>query len=541
MLVPAVASAKRKTGAEKEAPMSAPQNVVPQTQINLADFGALARAYTAPMGDRRIIVAVNYIRNLSGILEELPSDLSDYVVNAICKIGPQFGAYREYEGPVVPGMFVPPVPAPADRPLASLRISGMLAAAADVEKHDSKRRVDVMGGKGKGEFNGGLSRNRTQTVKSLTVTFTLEGPDHVTIASASYRVLVQKDEGGSSFSFYVAGNGIGLDSAQMRTHSLADAIQDASSAAVINLLGNALLVPYYRCGSIFAVDSNLDKRVRDTLARLTRADLEQNLKTFMIVDGFAMSGGIGLSEHDRAVLELEMRHRNFIPANDQLSMLQFAFSLWKNLDYVNGAKRVEGMLAEIKRQQDEAAIRVASEAALKKQEQANREQEQAAAKQQEQARREQEQAAVKAAVDAAARKQDVLRRERADAARKEAEMAAKLKQQPKPAQAFCRIAGVPATGSSKTAELTLVATVQTRVTAVPKARVVVHGPSRPGQTPQTKLRTRTEPPRTGERAASAKVSGRALTSGHSAAAQLAARVRPTTSKPAKRLALSAFR
>ena len=71
-VVPGNASAK-KADASKEAPMSDPQYVVPATQINLADFGALVRAYTAPMGDRRIIVAVNYIRNLSGILEELPT------------------------------------------------------------------------------------------------------------------------------------------------------------------------------------------------------------------------------------------------------------------------------------------------------------------------------------------------------------------------------------------------------------------------------------------------------------------------------------
>ena len=55
-LVPAVASAKRKADGAKEAPMSAPQYVVPQTQINLADFGSLVRAYTASMGDRRIVV-----------------------------------------------------------------------------------------------------------------------------------------------------------------------------------------------------------------------------------------------------------------------------------------------------------------------------------------------------------------------------------------------------------------------------------------------------------------------------------------------------
>ena len=537
-LCPAVASAKRKDAGDKAASMSAPQYVVPPTQVNLADFGALVRAYTASMGDRRIIVAVNHIRNLSGILEELPSDLSDYVVNAICKMGPQFGAYREYEGPLVPGLLVPPVPAPAERPQAPLRISGMLAAAADVEKHDSRRRADVMGGNGKGEFNGSLSRNRTQTIKSLTVTFTLEGPDHVSIASASYRVLVEKDEAEHSFSFYVAGNGIGLDSAQMRTHSLADAIQDASDAAVIHLLGNALLVPYYRCGSIFAVDSNLDKRVRDTLARLTRADLEQNIKTFMIVDGYTMSGGNGLTDHDRAVLELEMRHRSFIPANDQPSMLEFAFSLWKGLDYINGAKRVEGLLAEIKRQQGEAALRAAAEAAFQKQEQAKREQEQAAAKQQEQAKREQEQVVVKAAVEAAVRKQEMLRREREETVRRAAATAAKLKQQPKPGQMECRVVRGLATGSSKPAGLTVIATVQTRVTAFPKPGVDTRGVPRHEETAQSKLRISTVR-FAAKDGANVKPSGHAF--GARPAAHVAGAVRPPSTKTTKRSAISSSR
>jgi hypothetical protein len=141
--VRADAASKQKVDKEKEALLSAPLQNDRRTNSDLARFGLISRAYTS--GNNRIILAASYIRNLSGILEELPSDLSDYVVHAVAKISPQFGAYREYEDPLQPGVYVQPR-APLPERQKAFRVFGMLEAASDVEKQESRRGVDGMGG-----------------------------------------------------------------------------------------------------------------------------------------------------------------------------------------------------------------------------------------------------------------------------------------------------------------------------------------------------------------------------------------------------------
>ena len=54
-----------------------------------------------------------------------------------------------------------------------------------------------------------------------------------------------------------------------------DAFYDVIAAGVMHILGNALLIPYYRCDGIFPVDTGLENRLRDALARLTRAEPEE--------------------------------------------------------------------------------------------------------------------------------------------------------------------------------------------------------------------------------------------------------------------------
>lgn len=455
--IQAPAASKEKADREKEALLSAPQHTARRTTIDLAQFGLLARAYTP--GTNRIVLSVNYIRNLSGILEELPSDLSDYIVHAIAKISPQFGAYREYEDPLQPGVYVQPR-APSPERQKAFRVFGMLEAAADVEKQESRRSVDGMGGRGHGEFSLGAKRNRSRKVKALTITLTLGDADGVSIpgGTASYRILVEKHERENSFSFYVAGNGFGLDSAGMITRSLDDAIQDATAASIIHLLGNALLIPYYRCSPLFAVDTDLDNRLRDALARLTRSELENNIKRFMLVDGYSLSPTNGVSDHDRAVMEVEMRHRSLIPVNDQQSLIDFAFSLWKNLDYQNGAKRVADSLTELERvtrqrQEEEAAQRAAAEAAEK-------------AAKRELALREQEEAKRKAA-QIAMQLEHAAKRAREEQARKAAaDLAKRRSTEHSDVEIASRVTQLPGRNVKQPVGVTIISTVKTSVTAV---------------------------------------------------------------------------
>jgi hypothetical protein len=194
-------------------------------------------------------------------------------------------------------------------------------------------------------------------------------------ASATYRIDVVQLQRERTFSVYVAGSGVSLDSTVTITQHLDDAIYDATAASIIHLLGNALMVPYYRCSSVFQLDEELDKRVHDNLRRLTRQDLEHNIKVWMLVDGYpvAASDLRGLTDHDRAIMEVEMYHQS-LDFNDPNVLVDFGFALWKDLDYLNGAKRVEADLAALarikleeqaKREEEEASRRAAAEAATK--------------------------------------------------------------------------------------------------------------------------------------------------------------------------------
>lgn len=346
---------------------------------DLKKFGAQARAYTLMLGDKRIVIGVDFIRNQSGISAELPSDLSDYVINAIGNISPQFGAYRKWGGIVeIPGG---PLAQPQRDPDVDFWIFGSLERASQVSKDDSKKGVDGEGGGGATQWDAHVGRNRTLTIKSLTVTFTLVGRDKVSIpgASATYRIDVGEQQREKAFSVYVAGSGISLDSTVTITQNLDDAIFDATAASVIHLLGNALEVPYYSTSSVFQPDEELDGRVHDSLTRLTRQDLEHNIKVWMFVDGYPMAADdlSGLTDHDRAIAEVVMFNQKLPFSND--GWVEFAFSLWKKLDYATGAKRVQDALAELaqakamalaKQQQEAASRQAAAEAAAKQQKQA---------------------------------------------------------------------------------------------------------------------------------------------------------------------------
>ncbi len=126
------------------------------------------------------------------------------------------------------------------------------------------------------------------------------------------------------------------------TQDLGDALYDATAAGVMAAIGNALLIPYYRCGGVSEPDESLDRRVREDMNRMTRTELEQNIKKNLFVDGHDMDlSSPGLSNRDRAVVEHEMKLRSLDFA-DRSALVEMAFGLWRGLDYLKGAKRVDG-------------------------------------------------------------------------------------------------------------------------------------------------------------------------------------------------------
>jgi hypothetical protein len=333
---------------------------------DLKKFEDMVRAYTA-VEERDITIEIDLVPP-EGLDEELPTDVGNYARQAIEDMGKPFTTFRTLP-PVAllrapAGSIIPLVQNDRPKPPApSFRLVGIVRRATDIVELDRNARVDVLAGEGHHSTDAQAQREHREKVTSLTLEFTLERPDGLAVrgATAAYRVRVERSERNRAVSVYVAGSGFGGGSRLTVTQEFGDALYDAVAASVMHLLGNALLVPYYRCNATFPfpVDRALDERVRDALNRLTRAQLERNLKRFLYLAGFAMDlSGPDLTIADRAVVVLEMQRRS-LEFLDRRALVELAFDLWKNLDYPQAAQRIDARLADTYRDLAEAAQREA--------------------------------------------------------------------------------------------------------------------------------------------------------------------------------------
>ena len=355
----------------KPAQLPVPVAPIRSTDAILVEFGAMLGPYvTAATGERPIPIEIDFIGNESGIDKELPTDLSQYARNVIEKIGGPFETYRTW-----PAIVASPRPAgstalhfPNDRPKPpepAYRVVGSLLRASERAVVGRDNRGDGMFGGGHTQTDLQLSGDQRRTITSLTLALTLEGPSGVAVrgASAEYRIEVEKNELNRSISIYVGGSGIGGGKKLTVTQDTGDALYNATAVAVMHLLGNALMVPYYRCGSLFPVDDALDNRVMNSLNRLTQSELERNVKRYLFADGYTMDmRGPDLTEEDRAVAVLEMRRRS-LEFSDRGALVEFTMQLWKNLDYTNAAKRVADRISLSAQQQRERIEQAAREQA----------------------------------------------------------------------------------------------------------------------------------------------------------------------------------
>ena len=163
----------------------------------------------------------------------------------------------------------------------------------------------------------------------------------------AYQVPVEHRERNRSISLYGGVSGIGGGTRLTDTQNMGDALYDATAASVMFALGHALLIPYYRCSELFEPDQALNQRVREAMNRMTRAELEQNIKKNLFVDGHDEMDMTtpGLNKGDRDVVQQEMKHRSLDFA-DHNALVEMAFQLWQGLDYVKGAARVDDRLAK---------------------------------------------------------------------------------------------------------------------------------------------------------------------------------------------------
>jgi len=337
----------------------------------LSEFGIMVGPYvTAATGERSIPIEIDFIAN-EVVDKELPTDLGQYARNVIEKIGDPFETYRTW--PAIANTARPAggtlALLPSDRPKPprpAYRLVGSLLRASERLAKHREGRADGQFGGGHTQWDTEITGDHTRTLTSLTVALTLEDPSGVAVhgATAVYRIEVEKSELNRSVSVYVGGSGIGGGSKLTTTQDWGDAFYDATAIAVVHLLGNALLVPYYRCSPLFAMDQGLDQRVRDALLRYTRTELEQYVKRYLFVAGYPIDmHGPDLTDADRGIMATGMQKLS-LDFSDRTSLVEFAMRLWRTLDYDKAAKRVADRLAEsaqIQREQIQQAARAHTE------------------------------------------------------------------------------------------------------------------------------------------------------------------------------------
>jgi hypothetical protein len=338
-------------------PASTPVFVRPKLDDALASFAQMVQAYLPQ--DRDLIVEVDFMGNNSGLEKELPADIGPYFVQVINRIGPPFRTFRTWESFPARGPAVLPPREQSKLPTPTYKLVGTLAGASEIGVRAGQRNIAIAPPKS----DIGHEKDFRETITDLTVECALEGPDHLVVpgATATYRIRIRRNEQGKSFSIYVAGSGVGVDNKLSETQDARDALYDVAAASAVHLLGRALLVPFYRSGSMFGNDSNLNDHVRNLLNQLAREQVEQNIKRLLFIDGdygMSNSGAGGLSDADRAVIILKMHERS-LDFSNRADLAQYAYLLWANLNFVGGAERLRLLRAAQARDEAERALAAA--------------------------------------------------------------------------------------------------------------------------------------------------------------------------------------
>ncbi len=319
------------------------QPPTPPVRDALPDFNNVLRAYV--FSDRDIVIRNDGVFNES-LEKTWPTDVRQTLAQVLSDMAPPVRMLQA-EKPVLQGVF-PSVPiTPPQGPQPDFVIYGNVVYRNTVAA--SERRVQ--GGfetNGRPKSNADHSRDDTREAVEIKVGLTIGLPNGLAVASCMYRIIVERHEQSTSTSVFIAGSGGGVDRKFTVQENSGDGLYEAMFAIVANLLGHALKIPYYRVSPIFAGgDSVLDASVRQLLNRMSRLELEQQVKRFMWIDGFPMIQTTPvMTDADRAVAALFMRQQS-LDFSDHTSLVEAAFRLWRTLDFRSGARRVRDLLDSI--------------------------------------------------------------------------------------------------------------------------------------------------------------------------------------------------
>lgn len=321
-----------------------PQAVRRPARESLRDFGKMVTAYTGARGTT--LIELDIMPNDSGIQKELPQDLSVYAQNVIADMGGNLrttNAIPAYA--LISTAYASGLNSHDHRkgPPPALRLRGRLLGFHEQVAKSREIRADVLAAIGSGKGDGQAAMDDRRTLTSLRISLQLADADGVNLPgpAAVYELFLLKDEQGASLGVYFDGTGVGMGSKVQVAQNARDAMYDACAACVMQLMGHAFLIPYYRSSSVFVPDPDLEARYRSYLMRSTTRDLDLTAKRLLFSSGSPMDAGDAeMTPNDAALLAAQFQ-RAGVDAGNHRSKVDFIMELWRTLDYAAGAARME--------------------------------------------------------------------------------------------------------------------------------------------------------------------------------------------------------
>ena len=324
-----------------------------------ADFKKLLRTYITAAGGRQdVLIEIEPVENAA--LKDLPADLGQLLRNAVEQISGPLRTVRAWvELPNRPEF----VRSRGEGRTADYRLTGKLIEA--VESVVLGGDLEAAGMVRRPPADGGVKKGTRVAVKTIRIALTLEDPagEAVPGATVTYQVDIQKVERSRSFSVYIAGNGFSWGKDRVDSQDPAAAVQDALNMAVTHLLGNGLLVPYWRVSATIGRDERLIERFQSSLQRMTQPELEHLVKRYLDFSAWPMDLTVPtFTVADKAVVIAAMRQRAIDPAAPN-ALIALASNLWSTLDFRSAAAQVERRLDDAVRKARTAAAQASAPAA----------------------------------------------------------------------------------------------------------------------------------------------------------------------------------
>ena len=330
--------------------VNSPEPFVGPTRPHLAEFARMLKAYLTGV-EQDVLVEIDLFHN-DGLARELPTDIGGCAREAVDAIG--LRSVRAW-----PTWLVLPSapsamgfrPAEPSKLTPTYRLIGSISASNSLESSRNIRAAAARDKKPIGDAE--LSFEDLLGVTTITLQVALEDSGGVAVpgGTTTFIVTVERRERSRTASIYVAGSGIGGGQRLVVAQNAYAAACDAAAVAIVQLIGRATSVPYYRVApAIFGEDRDLDVRKWNSLHRMAMQEIEQHIKQLLFAQGHRINLASPLLAPEDRVLVRGLMQAQSLKSDDREALIQFAYSIWRGLDYKGGADRVEAQLAANQRQ-----------------------------------------------------------------------------------------------------------------------------------------------------------------------------------------------